>query len=515
MLRRKNIKNEIVVEDIFSFVIKNGDIEFFSICFKKFETKDSYIYLANPNDSNISLNKLESIDNVKNHTFELEGIWTAVIKSKTDNEIKILVSTHNELCWYYNEETRSASTNIFLLSKYLNKIEFDNLSIASFLSFDFCYSRDTFVKNIKKTYGGDVIYIKDRIKVVPLDLVKWLGFDRSISDERILLKSIRHLTNSVIEEKKNIEITLTGGADSRAILGLVNSITSNYDLMIGNVSTVDRRDVRVAKKISRLLNKNIILVDESNKKVMNKEIIFDSILYLTNGNFIPRNYVLFYKEFISDRLFENKNRFMGYRGEFFKGFYSNVLSTIHTKSSLLNNSISSDLIEKVLRIYNYYQTLDLLNSRELFYHRERDNFWVSSNIRAFLQGGLKIYTPFGFNELLALGYRTTKGIKNANLHSQLIGLLDKKISRISTKNIRLFSIFKKLRPLKNNYNFFIEPHIIKGNFDEDIVLNIIGEKKFERYLNLYEKFGKYDAFVHKYLAVSRFKSLIFYFNTIK
>lgn len=505
----ESMKKKIMELDRFSLLVSINEV----ICSKDvqiIETDKSLIWLINPNQIQIDMKKLELIDNINTHTYEIDGIWTAVIKSKFSDELKILVSPLNEICWYYIKDKGIASTNIFLLYNYLDKIELDHLSIASFLAFDFVYGDETHIRGINKTYGGDVLYIGKKIKVIQLNLRLWLGFDRTISNENILVDCIIEETKKYIINNK-IEVTLTGGSDSRAILGLVNKLTNDYQLMIGSASTVDRRDITIAKKIANILDKNIKLVDSSRNTLKDIETSFNEVLILTSGLFIPRNYIIFYKEYLMVKISDpNLVRFMGYRGEYFKGFYTDIYKTIKKKTAIFREQIRKNLTDKVLSIYEQYSKLDSLNANELFYHRERDNFWVSSNIRAYLQNGLRIITPFGYSNLLSLGYRFNKGLKNSNLHYNLIKLLNPKVASIRTSPIKIFHYSKKILSLfhnKNNYDFFITPGILQKNYDNEISDFYFGNKNMKRMMSLYEKFGRYDSVLHKYFAVVKFRDL--------
>lgn len=505
----ESIKNKIMKLDRFSLLVSANEVKY-AESVEIIETDKSIIWLINPNKMPIDIKKLELIDNNNTHTFEIDGIWSAVIKNKFNNELKIIVSPLNEICWYYIKDKGIASTNIFLLFDYLDKIELDHLSIASFLAFDFVYGDETHIQGINKTYGGDVLYISKTVKVIPINLQRWLGFDRTISKNNILVDFIIEETKKYITKGK-IEVTLTGGSDSRAILGLVNNLTNDYQLMIGSASTVDRRDIKIAKKIANILNKKISLVDSSRRTLKDIEASFNEVLLITSGLFIPRNYILFYKEFLMEKISEsNLVRFMGYRGEYFKGFYSDIYKTVKKKTAIFNEHLRKNLTDKVLDLYWQYSKLDSLNAKELFYHRERDNFWVSSNIRAYMQNGLRVITPFGYSGLLSLGYRFNKGLKNTNLHNNLIKLLNPEVASIRTSPLKIFHYTKKILYLftnKNNYDFFITPECLQKSCESEISDFYFGNKNMKTMLSLYEKFGRYDSILHKYFAVVKFRDL--------
>lgn len=505
--------NKVLNYDKFALLFDGNNI-FATSGFKKFETAYSIIWLANPNQEKISIDLLERIDNEKLYTYEIDGIWSAVVKDKLTNDIKFMTSAHNEIPWYYSlGQNYIVSTNIFLFADTLKDKSINYDAISSFLAFDFCYGGETFLQNIKKSYGGDIITLKQNnshLVIKSIDLQEWLGFDESINNRKMVLDSFID-TVEKSTKNENCQITLTAGSDSRAILGAAYYTKHKFTLMTGTASSTDPFDIRIAQKIAKTLNIEHFLVDESKKEVGNFEKAIENVAIQTSAQFIPRNWLIFYKEYLlNSDLLENITRLMGYRGEFFKGFYRNIDKTVSRKTFFLNKLYTDRLKNIVKSRIEFFSNISKQNVNTLLYHRERDNFWVSSNIRAMLQSGCKIRTPFSNNELLKLGYRFVKGIENTEIHNLAINLLPNNIKNLPTSYNKIGYIARHIYKRvwnHNDYNFFLYPTFIRNNLNYEILTEIMDKNTIDLLIKRYSIWGHNDALVHKLFAVSYFFKL--------
>lgn len=507
-----NLFNKALNFDKYALLFDGNEISC-GLGFNKYETENSVIWLANPNNDSIKLTDLEKLDNEKYHVYDIEGIWSCLIKNKSDGNFRAITSIQNELPWYYSIKSKiRLSSNIFLLTDYLSNAAINYEAISSFLAFDFCYNGETFLNNIRKTYGGDILFLKDSpLNIKGCDLTKWLGFDESISNNKVILEHfIKNVEKPI--KKNGAQITLTAGSDSRAILGAAYFSKQNFTLMTGTASSTAKRDIKIASKIASILGKEHQKIDESKREVDNINEAIEKVAIQTSALFIPRNWLLFYKEYMLNiGYLQNVSRLMGYRGEFFKGFYTNLSATISRKTFLLRKNYSNKLSETINARFNDYKKISSINAYELFYHRERDNFWVSSNIRAMLQSGCKVYTPFSDNDLLKFGYRFEGGIKKINLHRLAIDLLPGQVKEIPTSNNKIAFISRYIYHKTfnhNDYNFFLRPKFIKQNLNYELLNEIMTVEEINSLISKYQLLGNHDALVHKLFAVSYFFTLI-------
>lgn len=442
-----------------------------------FETVNSKIWLINPNLIAIDLSLLEKLDNIKSYVHDINGIWACIIQDKTNNNFRTITSINNEQPWYYlNFPTPVVANNIFLLKTYITEIKPDYKAISSFLTFDFCYGGETFLSNVKKSYGGDIIYINgDKLEIVSADLTKWLGFDESISDRKVILDAFISSVDKILVDQP-AQIVLTGGSDSRSILAAALHTKKKFTFMTGTSPSTDIKDIKIARKISKHLGIKHYEVDESKLIVNDLENVIEEIAIKTNAEFIPRNWIMFYKEYaMHSTELNGLSRLIGYRGEIFKGFPLNALKSFDNKSLIIKDTLKNVLRDLLNYRFEKYKELFSINVHELFYQREHYHFWVSSNIKSY-QNYCHIYTPFSDNFLLSLGYRFSGGIKKSKLHESSFKLLPEYISNLSFQSSlinRAIRHYKNKVFTKVNYDYMLKPDYLFQDFKMEILYEVM------------------------------------------
>ena len=479
----------------------------------RFETDKSIIWLVNPNEDSLDISELENLDNKKKFVHEIPGTWACLIQDKIKKSFRAISSINNELPWYYTKtHPHLISNNIFLLIKHMQKYDINYNAIAAYLSFDHTFGGETFLNQINKVYGGDIICLSNQsIEITPNDLEKWLGFDDSIQDPSILMDIFIDEVNNSLRDPYP-EIQLTGGSDSRIILAAALKTNKKFSFMTGTTASVDKRDVKIAKLIAKRLNIEHKTIDASKREIGDINEILDRITIETNAEFIPRNYIIFYKEYIlAQSTFENVGRVKGYGGEIFKGFYSNVNKTIKKKTSTLAQNYSDNVYNYINNIYLDYSKKSKENSDNLFYQRERSHFWVGSNIRATLSY-CKVYNPLLSPKLLAAGYRVKGGIKNSSIHHNMLATLPKSIKKIPINYSKLeylltYIFYRKIKSVVD-YNYYLTPEFLNNNINFELVDRIIPKQQVESMIKIYASRGFQDSLLHKIFAVSNFFKII-------
>jgi hypothetical protein len=504
---------EISIDDYhYGVVLHNGGVECTSKVLK-LETDKSIIWLVNPNEDPINIYDLESLDNKKKFVHQIDGTWSCLIRDKKSKNFRAISSINNELPWYFaKKEPFTISNNIFLIIRELKSYEINYNAIASYLGFDHTFSGETFLEEVSKVYGGDIVYMANgNIEVISDDLDKWLGFDESINDSQILQEIF------VSEVEKSLkdpypEIQLTSGSDSRIILAAALLLKKKFSLMTGTSASVNRRDVVVSKAIAKKLNLKHKTIDASKRKIKDPNNIFYRITIETNAEFIPRNYIIFYKEYVLvHKSYKGIGRLKGYGGEIFKGFYKNVDRTIMNKTALLNQQYSDSVREFVKNVYNRYIEINKDSAPNIFYQRERSHFWTGANTRATLSY-CKVYNPIQSPNLLAAGYRFQGGIGNSNLHKNMLSTLPVSIQKLPInyskfEKIVRYILSKKVKSVVD-YNYFLRPENLKAGINYDLLDQVISKSKIDSMIELYSVKGFYDTLLHKAFAVSNFFRIV-------
>lgn len=479
---------------------------------KKYETDHFAYWMIDPNESYTNVECFSKLDNKTHNVWEKPGIWSCIVKDKRTNNFRAISSINNELPWYYSSKfPKIISNNLFLFLKAtgLKQVNFD--AVSSFLALDWCLGGETFIKDIKKSYGGDIIYLdENKLKIVSIILEDWLGFDDSIIDINLLVDRFIEVISDSLKHP-NAQLTLTAGKDSRTILAGALKSGRNFSLMTGVPPSTSKLDIKIPIKIAKILNIKHDLIDESSKEIIDLNSMLDHLTLETNAEYSPRKWINFYKEYVrGDYTSKDILRLMGYGGEIFSGFYNDVMKKISWKTQFLELKSKEAVCELANQLLTRYRNISPDNSRDLFYQRERDHFWVGANIRAMINY-TKIFTPFKDPSVLAIGYRMQGGIRNCKIHKNMINILPDKLSKIPTNGNKLFNLLKKLQNKvyrRKNINLSLETSFIINNLDYDLFTNIISHEKIKKMLLLYEATGTYDEILHKMVAINRFFTLV-------
>ena len=496
----------------YAIIVNNGKVNF-SEGVEKYETSKSHIWIVNPNHELIDLKVLESLDNVSSHVSDTSGIWSCIIQDKTSSNFKAISSINNEFPWYYSEKNpQIIANNIFLLSQQLSITSIDAYSVASFLTLDFCVGGGTFINGISKSQGGDIIYLTiQSLKVVRANLVDWLGFDNSIKDKKIIYEQFIESVSKSINNSHS-QITLTAGKDSRAVLAGALLTKKEFKVMTGSASGVNRKDIKIPAKICKLLGLEHILVDKSKETGPPIEEMLNVVALATNAEFIPRNWIIFYKEYIlGQKDLKGLTRIMGYGGEIFQGHYKDVSKSALRKLSILDKSVSEGTFDKIMMRYNDLYDLSKENARDLFYLRERYNYWVAVNIRAY-SSYCHLYNPFSDPKLLSLGFKYQGGIRDIKLHEILIDTVPKEMKGIPINYSVLMRMLLKLKSRKVkkiiNYDYSLTPDFLRRHINYELMNNIITKNKILSMIETYESRGLNADLLHSIYAVSHFFKII-------
>ena len=482
-------------------------------CVQYRETDTSFIWLINPNQEQINIHDIEKLDNINFFAHEIEGIWACILQDKNTKIFRAISSVNNEMPWYYSHKPPFIiSNNIFLIAELSGLKEPNEIGIATFISFDHTFAGETFIKGITKSYGGSIITFNEKSMNIKNDnLEKWLGFDNSIRNLNILAdKFIEEVDKSLRD--KNPEITLTGGADSRIILAAGLKTKRKFKLMTGIPPSVDKLDINISTKIAKELNLEHIKTDASKRQIANLDEVLERMTIETNAEFIPRNWLIFYKEFVMDQdNLKHRSKLLGYGGEIFKGFYTNLTRTLNVKTNILMPNIKKNVFDNAMNIYNRYYKINKENSLNLFYQRERSHFWVPMNIRTTLSY-CKCYIPLMSPSLLGLGYRVEGGIKNSNLHEKMLDSLPEVIKKLPSNYNKVNLIWKYLKRTYIKINIekdtSLKPNFLRNNINFELFKNILTENKINNMIDKYESRGFNASELHKLFAISNFFKIL-------
>lgn len=471
------------------------------------ETFKSKIWIQNPLGIQLDSSFLETIDNINKHAWEIPGIWSVLIQDKTTQYFRAISSINNELPWYYSSEFPGIFSNsLNKLAVETGLVQPDNASICSYIALDWSVGGYSFIKGIKKSIGGSILKENEYgvVEIHP-DLHKWLGFDNSIHDRQLLVEKFIEICREQLNYP-DPTITLTAGGDSRAIVAAAKLTGRLFVTTTGISPAGNLLDVKIAALVSKMLNIKHIVVDASNNPAPILEKIYNEFALNFDSEYNPLNWIIHYKEFALEH--KRITRILGYGGEFFSGFYSiDVYKRLSMKLQDFNAEMRQEVLDRIDKRIQKMQDLSEVNARDLFYQRERDQWWVSSNIRALLPYRI-IHTPFRDTRLLSLGYRFKGGIRACHIHSILLMTLPKDVQKIPINGGRCYVFYSKIKKRflpRLNYNLLASPDHMMKVIDLNFFGEIISEKKIRNMINAYARHrGGYASQLHKILGIQYF-----------
>ena len=302
-------------------------------------------------------------------------------------------------------------------------------------------------------------------------------------------------------------MTLTAGNDSRALLAASLKTDLKFKTFTGSQSTVDIRDRKIPKLLSKKLGIEHIAGDVTNIPTPHYDEIFNRFAREC-PEFLARNWILLYKEFVLSKI--RLTRIMGYGGEFYTGFYDDIIKNLERKLWFINNNFASEVIKRVKISINRFMELSERDARDLFYQRERDQFWVGSNVNAYIKY-FNIFTPFKDPKLVSLGYRYKGGIRKTNIHHHIISTLPRDVQKIPINYPYLHLLIKKIKQKyisrELNFNYLIRPSDIINKLNLEFFSPIINENQITSFYLHYKKSVNLTL-LHKLLGIQYFFNAI-------
>jgi hypothetical protein len=193
----------------------------------------------------IKNNKIDNIDNIRGHFF-------IFIINKTNNYKYVFIDNSGIFKAFIHENV--ISNSLLELAKYLNfdrsKLNFN--SIVEFLRLGYTYAGQTFFENIKRIDKHDIIvYTQNNRQIIQDKELKEINqpIDLEVIDfYRGFYEAVKH---------KKMSLDLTGGTDSRFIVGLLNYLNADFELAIAGLEGI--KDIEIPRGISRILKKDFFV----------------------------------------------------------------------------------------------------------------------------------------------------------------------------------------------------------------------------------------------------------------
>lgn len=266
--------------------------------------------------------------------------------SKKDNSVKIFTDVYGITTNYYFE-----NSEYFFISNSLQKLktELKNASInveavSDYLLFNYPIQGRTYISEIYKMTAAQQIIINENKSLFSSyfnwdDIENW-KFDNQQKPAEMLAE----ITHEKYELNQNNLLALSGGFDSKTILGALSSKNIPYSAY--SFGSKKHVDVIASQKTSKILNIDWIHFDTSNKTKEDLQLAYKKFIHENENLAFPptlMNYVFINDIFDSSQIYTGK---MG--GELIVGpsLISGLVITNYAQS-LLNSNKEEQIYEEI------------------------------------------------------------------------------------------------------------------------------------------------------------------------
>jgi hypothetical protein len=186
------------------------------------------------------------------HTFD--GEFIRIIVNHQDQEIKIAIDQNYVTPFFYALKERS-----LVFSSYMPAVHaligsprsMSERAVFDFLAYGYCLGEDTFFSDIKKLRTGHGIrYNKDGLKCYQY-FSNDITPNNNPADENEVMSSLITATKLRLNNT-NVAVALSGGMDSRFMLGLLKNQFPEHDVLAYMYSQKDSEELAIAKSASRV-----------------------------------------------------------------------------------------------------------------------------------------------------------------------------------------------------------------------------------------------------------------------
>jgi hypothetical protein len=409
----------------------------------------------------IKKNKINNIENIRGHFF-------IFIINKTNNYKYVFIDNGDIFKAFIHENV--ISTSLLELARYLN-FDRSNLNfnaIVEFLHLGHPQAGQTFFENVKRIDKHDIIvYTGDNEQSIQYKKLKAINQPIDLD----VLDFFKGFYEAVKDKKMSLD--LTGGTDSRFIVGLLNYLNADFELAVSGIEGI--KDIEIPGEISRILKKDFFVTYHDIQDITD-DLIRD-LFYLTDAQVD----ILIYHR-LNQLSLDRKARGINFRvsgggGMFYKDFawlqdfpfYRKKKANIerlfdlriesipypHGQLGDKTKAISNDFRRRVIKkMYTYQLETNTQTYDNLFF-----NYKNPGNMSTFLTIGnrmMETYAPLLEPDLIRYGFsqkRTTRFFNNFQR-----GILTKycpRIARVRTTEGGVTCSSRRIDKLKDSSKYVL------------------------------------------------------------
>lgn len=229
--------------------------------------------------------------------------------------------------YYYDDDMFIFSRELSFILKFIPSIQFDKVSMAELLSFAYTLGDRTLIKNIHRVSPSCIFNLKPSDAALKISVEKVFDVNleespRTLSKSEcierckdLFLQSTNYRISKMREKKYHITADLSGGYDTRAVLGGLCKFNAEVDYVTDCLITGDESEY--AEKVAALYNKKPIRMIASHDMSYSD---ISKITYITDCTVNVLTALSCYYDSL-ERIKQAKDmsvRFMGLGGEFIR-----------------------------------------------------------------------------------------------------------------------------------------------------------------------------------------------------
>ncbi len=295
---------------------------------------------------------------------KLNGVYACLVVDNQNKKITIFNDkiSFQSICWSYNtaDEHFVISDDFWNVQKEMNITEFDETSVLEFLSYRFVSGKYTLLKNIYMIEPASIYTFDYSCKEIVLDKKEWYKYKVSFKGHKDPAKELYDIQTGIFDKYKKafgnekIQLNLTGGLDSRYILGYL--IKNNFNFTTNTFGTKQSEEIRYVKKLQkkfRFSANNVLLNENFIKDYYN----FETARNLTKSIGFKTYY---YQGYFFNSLFYNKKKtddilLCGADGFNLGLMYKDSVHNITTIENLAKFLVETSLVMQPEEIISYFQ----------------------------------------------------------------------------------------------------------------------------------------------------------------
>lgn len=447
---------------------------------------------------------------IKNFILDSDGDFVVIIYNEEDNRVVIF----NDLLggipinYAHNCSMFMASRSISNIAINFNIKRYSRENIAEYLSLGYNIGHNTIFENIYKLEPGSYIECFQLDGILKINVLKSVEPDFSLKDPYnsleeaannlaiLFLESCKSRIKYAIDNGYQIVNTMSGGCDSRTVLGGIEKFTSNY---VNLTYEYMQDESLVAKKVLESINSQSDFIKVSFDNSAN---LYDSRLsYITDGkincytNSICYNDIQYIKSHIK---FSNPVLYFGgFGGEYIRHPYQPSFQPIKDWGMDFNPSIkftskivnmdSSDALSHFNEQYIHLEDKEVVS--KYLYNEYYQNLVRCSGEDRTRMFFYTVQPLMGKNFILAVRNRFPLKWAGFRFYKMFLESIDKRLVTVELygHQVNFNSIISMLKadikqkqPISGYIRYFLKRYT---NYEKRKKINRVPKEEFQKYLN--------------------------------